>query len=184
MRSFEKAALTLFFAAAATPLYAAEDGHHIFDLPRMANFAIVAAALYFAVRKPVAAYLQARTEQIREQLKDAREKSERAEQERQQADALRASLPEEVEKARLEARRAAEAERDRILKAAEAEATRIKEIAHKEIENEVEAGRRKLLARAAELSVSLAHEKLESAMTDEDRARLVDQSIEILGKSK
>ncbi len=95
-------------------------------------------------------------------------------------------IPEEkaqVEKAKEEAKRAAEIERARILKSAEAEAERIREIARKEIENEVESGRRKLLARAAELSVSLAHKKLETAMTEEDQNRLIDRSIELLGKS-
>ena len=182
MKAPAKAALVVIIIGLAAPLYAAEDGHHIFDLPRIANFAIVAAALYFAVRRPLAGYLHARTEQIREQMKDAHEKSERAEQERKQADALLASLPEEVEKAKQEAKRAAEAERARILKAAEAEAERIKELARKEIDHEVEAGRRRLLARAAELSVSLAQKKLESTMTEEDQAALIDRSIEILGK--
>lgn len=160
----------------ASPLYAAEGG----QLPRIANFAIVAAALFFAIRKPLAGYLTARTEQIRTDLAQAKEKFAAAEQERQQAEELLGRLDEEVEKARAEAARAAESEKNRILAAATEEAERIKAIAQKEIDAEVEAGRRKLLARAAELSVSLAHEKLESAMTDDDHDRLVDRSIALL----
>ena len=171
--------LFVLLATAVSPVYAAEGG----DLPRIANFTIVAALLFFALRGPLSGYLVARTEQIREQLAEAREKSERGEKERQLAVELLASLDNEVEKAKEEAKRAAEVERARILKTAEAEAERIREIARKEIANEVESGRRKLLARAAELSVSLAHEKLESAMTEEDQNRLIDRSIEILVKS-
>ena len=171
--------LTLCFVASAAPLFAAEGS----SLPRIVNFAIVAAALVFALRGPLGGYLQARTDQIRHELQDAKEKSDRAEVELEQAKSLLASLDDEVEKAKKEAKRAAETERDRILKAAETEAERIRDIARKEIDNEVEAGRRRLLARAAELSVSLAHEKLEGSMTDKDHDALIERSIEILGKT-
>ena len=171
--------LFLLLATTVSPVYAAEGS----NLPRIVNFTIVAALLFFALRGPLAGYLVARTEQIRKELSDAREKSARGEKERQLAVELLANLDDEVEKAKNEAKRAAEVERTRILKAAEAEAERIREIARKEIANEVESGRRKLLARAAELSVSLSHKKLKAAMTEEDQNRLIDRSIEILGKS-
>lgn len=165
-------------ALSATPALAAEGG----NLPRVVNFAIVAGALFFALRKPLSGYLSARTDEIRAALEGAREKMERAEAERRQAQELLGSLDAEVERAKGEAKRAAEGERARILKAATAEAERIKEIARKEIDAEVEAGRRRLLAKAAELSVSLAHEKLEKTMTPDDQARLIDRSIALLGK--
>lgn len=174
MNRVHRVAIFFLTVSAATPLYAAEGG----SLPRITNFAIVAAALFFLLRKPLAGYLQARTEQIRAELTDAKAKSEKAEVELQQAKDLIASLDGEVEKAKREARKAAEAERDRILTAAESEAARIREIATKEIDNEVETARRKLLARATELSVSLAHEKLEATMTDKDQSKLIDRSID------
>ena len=172
-------AVFLLLIGAATPLYAAEGS----NLPRIANFAIVAAVLLFALKKPLAGYLQARTDQIRAELADAKGKSAKAEVELEQAKALLGSLDDEVERAKGEARKAAEAEKARIVKAAETESARIREIAKKEIDNEVETARRKLLARAAELSVSLAHEKLESSMTEEDQTKLIDRSIAILEKT-
>jgi len=166
--------------ASAAPLYAAEGS----QLPRITNFAIVAVALFLALRKPLSGYLVARTEQIRSELATAREKTARADDERVHADEVMARLDEEVDKAREEAKRSAEAEKVRILAQAEAEAARLKDFAQKEIDAEVEAGRRKLLARAAELSVSIAHKKLEATMTDADHEALVDRSIELLEKSK
>jgi F-type H+-transporting ATPase subunit b len=174
-RVFLAAVVTL---SGASPLAAAEGG----ELPRIVNFAILAAILVLVLRKPLGGYLNARTEQIREQLKEAKSKQERADLERTKSEDLLARLDDEVEKAKAEARRAAEAERQRILTAAEQEAARIRELARKEIEAEVEAGRRKLLARATELSVELAHEKLQKTMGAEDQARLIDRSIEILGR--
>lgn len=178
-RKTTAAFLFVLLATAVSPVYAAEGS----NLPRVANFTIVAALLFFALRGPLSGYLVAKTEQIQKELADAREKSASGEKERQLAVEQLASLHEEVEKAKTEAKRAAEVERARILKTAEAEAERIREIARKEIDNEVESGRRRLLARAAELSVSLAHKKLETQMTEEDQKRLIDRSIEILGKS-
>ena len=173
-------AVFLLLTSAPAPLYAAEGS----NLPRITNFAIVVAALFFALKKPLAGYLQARTDQIRAELAEAKQKSAKAEVELEQAKALLGSLDDEVERAKGEARSAAEAEKARILKAAETEAAGIREIAKKEIDNEVETARRKLLAHAAELSVSLAHEKLERSMTESDQTELIDRSIEILENTR
>jgi F-type H+-transporting ATPase subunit b len=173
-----------FFALAAAPLFAAEEaegGHGGGELPRIVNFAVLAAILVLALRKPIVDYVNARTDQIREQLKDAKARQEKAEVERKRAEMLLGTLDAEVEKAKDEARRAAEAERDRILRTAEQEAARIRALAKKEIDAEVEAGRRRLLARATELSVELAHKKLQSSMTEADQKKLIDRGIEILG---
>lgn len=170
--------------ASAAPLLAAEEGeggHGAGEIPRIVNFAILATILVLALRKPIRDYVNAKTDQIREQLKEAKAKQERADVERQRADGLLSTLDEEVDKAKEEARRAAEAERDRILQTAEQEAARIRELAKREVATEVEAGRRKLLARATELAVDLAHKKLQTTMTDADRNKLIDRSIDILG---
>lgn len=172
-------AVFIVLSSAVTPLYAAGGS----NLPRITNFAIVVLALFWVLKKPLAGYLQARTDLIRAELADAKEKNAKAEVELEQAKAVLGSLDDEIEKAKDEARTAAEAERARILEAAETEAARIRELATKELANEVETGRRKLLAHAAELSVSLAHEKLERSMTEEDQTKLIDRSIAILEKT-
>lgn len=166
--------------ASASPLVAAEGG----ELPRIVNFAILATILVLVLRKPLADFLNAKTTQIREQLQEARSREANAEVERKRAKELLASLGQEVQKAKEEARRAAQAEKDRILRTAEQEATRIRAVAKKEIEAEVDAGRRKLFARATELSVDLARKKLSTSMTDADRDRLIDRSVDILGRRR
>jgi len=173
-------AVFILLSSVATPLYAAEGS----NLPRITNFAIVVLALFLLLKKPLAGYLQARTDLIRAELLDAKEKSAKAEVELDQAKALLVSLGDEIEKAKGEARSAAEAERARIVELAETEAARIKELATKEIANEVETARRKLLAHAAELSVSLAHQKLERSMTEDDQTKLIDRSIAILENTR
>lgn len=176
--------LLVSILATAAPVLAAEQAeaeHGSGELARIVNFAVLATILVLVLRKPIANYVNAKADQIRTQLKEAKAKQEKAASELERAEALLKSLEGEVEQAKQEARRAAEAERDRVLRAAEQEAKRIRELAKKEIASEVEAGRRKLLARATELSVDLAHQKLKTSMTDADRKRLIDRSIEILG---
>jgi len=170
----------LLLLAGASPLLAAEGG----ELPRIVNFGILATVLVLVLRKPLADFLNAKTTQIREQLQEARSREANAQVERKRAEELLARLDQEVQKAKEEARRAALAEKERILRTAEHDAARLRAIAKKEIEAEVEAGRRRLFARATELSVDLAHKKIASSMTDADRGRLIDRSIDILGRRR
>lgn len=180
-----------FLAFTALPVFASQveeaaEGagaeHHASEVPRIVNFAILAVILVLVLRKPLAGFLVAKTEQIRDELSEAKTRQARADEERKRAEVLLASLEGEVARAKEEARKAAESERERILRSAEADAARIRELAKKEIDAEVESGRRRLLARATELSVDLAKKKIESSMTEADRNHLVDRSIELLGK--
>ena len=174
------AAVLLLSLGSPSPLFAAEGG----ELPRIVNFTILATVLVLVLRKPLADFLNAKTTQIREELQEARSRETNAEVERKRAEELLLSLDREVQKAKDEARRDADAERERILKTAQQEAARIRAIAKKEIDTEVEAGRRRLFARATELSVELAHKKIASSMTDADRDRLVDRSVDMLGRRR
>jgi len=179
LRSLLPAASALLLSLGSpSPLFAAEGG----ELPRIVNFAILATILILALRKPLADFLNAKTTQIREELQEARSRESNAEVERKRAEELLLSLDREVQKAKDEARRAADAEKERILKTAQQEAARMRAIAKKEIDAEVEAGRRRLFARATELSVELAHTKIAGSMTDADRDRLIDRSVDMLGR--
>jgi F-type H+-transporting ATPase subunit b len=174
------AAALLLSLSSPTALLAAEGG----ELPRIVNFAILAVVLVLVLRKPLADFLDAKTTQIREELSEARTRETNAEVERKRAEELLAGLNREVQKAKEEAIRSAQGERDRILKTAEHEAARIRAIAKKEIDAEVEAGRRRLFARATELAVELAQKKIATSMTDADRDRLIDRSVDILGRRR
>ena len=58
MKQANRIAVFFLLISAATPLYAAEGS----NLPRITNFAIIAAVLFFALKKPLAGYLQAKTD--------------------------------------------------------------------------------------------------------------------------
>ncbi len=150
---------------------------------RVVNFAILAGALVYLLKKPFGNYLDAKTEQIRSDLAAAASKRERAEAERKEAEARLAGLDEEIAETRAKGLAQAEDERRRILQAAENEAVRLAEHAKKEIEAELELARRKLTARAAELSIEMARKKLGEQIGDADRRALFEKGLEKLGEA-
>ncbi len=150
---------------------------------RVINFAILVGALVYLLKKPLGNYLGAKTEQIRNDLAEAVGKRERAEAERKEAEARLAGLDDEITEARAKGLAQAEDERQRILQAAEKEAARLTEHAQKEIQAELELARRKLTARAAELSVEMARAKLGEQIGEADRRALFQKGLEKLGEA-
>ena len=153
-------------------------------LYRVVNFAILVGALVYLLKKPLSNYLDAKTEQIRRDLTEAAGKRERAEAERKEAEARLAGLDREIAEARVKGLAQAEDERRRILQAAESEAARLAENAKKEIEAELELARRKLTARAAELSIEMARKKIREQISDADRRALFEKSMDKLGEAR
>ena len=161
-----------------------EGGHGLDFLIRVINFAILLGALVYLLKKPLGSYLDAKTEQIRNDLKEAAAKRERAEADRKEAKARLEGLDDEIAEARKKGLAAAEDERQRILEAAKAEAARLADHAKRELADELELARRKLTARAAELSVELARKKIGDEISDDDRRALFEQGLEKLGEAR
>jgi F-type H+-transporting ATPase subunit b len=167
---------------------AEEGGAHgggSFDLvARVVNFAVLVGVIVYLLRKPLAQYLEAKSEQIRQELAEAARKREQARADRDAASARLTGIERDVAELRARAVEEAEAERARILSAAELEASRIRELARKEIATELEVARRRLKAEATELAVDLARRKLEQAVNERDRDLLFERSLEALKESR
>ena len=152
-------------------------------LPKIVNFTILAVILVFAIRKPLAGYLEARAGQIREQLSAARTDREEAARARALADRLSSSLEDEVEAARRRIAKSAEEEGGRIVAAAEEQARKISAAAEAELAAEVRNAERKLAADAAGAAVRLARKRLESTMSDDDHRSLEEAGIAAIRSS-
>lgn len=172
----------LIGGAGAVEAASGEGGHGLDLLFRVINFAILTGALVYLLKKPLGNYLDAKTEQTRQDLAEAVEKRERAEAERKEARARLEGLDQEIGEARKKGLAEAEAERQRILEAAKAEAARLAERAKRELADELELARRKLTARAAELSVEMARKKIGEQINDNDRRALFEKGLEKLGE--
>ena len=147
------------------------------NIPKLVNFTILVVILVMALRKPLANYLNARADAIRDQLTQARADRRKAEATAAAAERRAATIDEEVEPVRARIADAAQAEGQRIVAAAQAQADKITQSAETEVEAAVRAAERRLAAGAAQAAVRLARIRLETGMSDEDHERLLETGI-------
>ena len=163
----------------AHPTEGAGDEHHeggiLPTLARLFNFAILAGALVYFLKSPIAAYLQSRSGEIRHDLVTAAEM--RAAASAQLADIERKlqSLPAELEALKKRGAEDVQSEKGRIAQAAAAERERLLEQTRREIDMRLRIARRELVEHAATLAVGIARERIARTITPEDQIRMVDR---------
>jgi F-type H+-transporting ATPase subunit b len=141
------------------------------------NFALLIGVLVYVARKPVQAFFADRRRGIHEDLERAAELHRQAEERHAKWQRRLVDLERELEEIRRSGRERAESERDQILADARAGADRIQRTARTAIDQELRRAKEVLRDEAAELAVDLAAGMLRDRVTDEDRARLVDEFI-------
>jgi F-type H+-transporting ATPase subunit b len=144
---------------------------------RIANFLILAGLLYHFLRKPISTYLADRDRQIRHGLVTAKDTTATAAAQLAEIDRKLQALPAEI--AALKGRGAEEiaAEEARIRRAAEAERQRLIEQTRREIALQVRLAKRELTEHGASLAVELARSRITQTITPEDQARLIDRYV-------
>ena len=165
----------------AKPLLAAEGsgggwGVWLF-VGRVFNLAVVVGLLVWVARKPLANFYASRTESIREQLAEARRARAEAEAKLAEIEARMSRLDQELGEMKAAAEKDAELEYKRLVDAADEEARKLIGRAKEEIDGITREAYLDLRAHAAELVVSLAGQKIEGQITEEDRRRLVENFI-------
>jgi F-type H+-transporting ATPase subunit b len=145
---------------------------------QVANTLLLLAVLIYFARKPVLTYLAGRRDTIAKNLDGAAQLLAEASLRLAEWNQKAASLDQEVAAIRDATRRAAEAERDRILADARVTADRIRQSASAVAERELQQARESLRGEAADLAVELAAKILREQVNDSDRTRLVDEFIE------
>jgi len=161
----------------ASPAYAAEDAHGGHLLWQIANAVLLLAVLIYFARKPVLAFLATRRDTIASNLESAAQVLAESERRLAEWNQKAASLDQQASAIHDDTRRAAEAERDRILADARATADRIRQSASAVALRELAQARETLRREAADLAVELAAKILREQVNDADRARLVDEFI-------
>jgi len=170
------AAAGVLLAAPASAESGGEHGGSLFW--QVANLLLLLAVLIYFARKPVLGYLAGRRDAIANNLDAAAQLLAEAERRLAEWNQKAASLDQEVAAIRAATKRAAEAERDRILADARVTADRIRQSARAVAERELQQAREVLRGEAADLAVELAAKILREQVNESDRARLVDEFIE------
>ena len=147
------------------------------QIGKIVNFAILVGTIVYFARRPVAEYLAGRRAQVRADLVEAEALKTAAAAQIAEMDAKLAALPAELDALRARGQDEIAAELRRIEALADAERQRLIDQASREIDQKVRMARRELIEHAATLAVSTARQKIDTHITDADRARLVDRYL-------
>jgi F-type H+-transporting ATPase subunit b len=142
---------------------------------RLFNFALLAGALVYFLKTPVATYLASRSTQIRQDLITAAEMREAATAELVRIEAKLKTLPGELDALKARGAEDVKAEQVRIAAAASAERERLVAQTRREIEMRLRVARRELTEHAAALAITFAQERLRKTITPEDQIRMIDR---------
>jgi F-type H+-transporting ATPase subunit b len=165
-------------ALAPETVYAAEADHPEsiwVTLARIANFAILAGALFYFLRSPVMGYLVSRGTQIRQDLVTAAQTREAATAQLAGIEEKMRLLPSELESLKRQGAEDVRAEQARITQAAAAERGKLLEQMKREIDMRLRVARRDLTEQAAQLAVGVAEERIKRTITPDDQLRLIDR---------
>jgi F-type H+-transporting ATPase subunit b len=166
-----------------------ELGENQFGIPESAlpflfslNLTLFSYLLYRFVGRPIGAYLDTRREGIAEELRNARQQLEEAD--RLQADVSRRleDLEREVEELRDKASAESVAEAERIAEQTQADEERFLRRVEEEISRREAETRARLAEDTADLTAQLARDLLEREMTDDDRQRILQQSLDRMAR--
>ncbi|WP_028325002.1 ATP synthase F0 subunit B [Desulfatirhabdium butyrativorans] len=156
----------------ATPGWVATDTY------RVMNFVVLAGALIFLLRKPLAQALDSRIKGIRVQLEDLEAKKSAAEKELAKYESQIAELSKESDKIISEYIRQGNDAKAKILKEAEAAAIKLEEQAKRNIEHEFQQAKEKLQAEIIEKALEKAEGRIKSKITAEDQNLLIDEYLQ------
>ena len=146
-------------------------------IARLANFVLLIGGLYYFLHKPIGDYLAGRSTTIRRELDEAQKTREIATAQLAEIDRKVKALPEQIAALRQRGAEEVAAEAGRIREQAAAERQRLIDQARREIDVQLRIAKRELTEHAADLAIGVARERIDSRITDDDQARLVDRYV-------
>jgi len=179
--------IVLMIFSLGEALAASGDGHEkeneqkgwiATDTFRVMNFVVLAAALFFLLRKPVSQSLAGRIKGIKDQLSALESKKESAEKQLVEYDKRLSLLDQEAKKIVDEYIRQGNEARVKILREAEAAVEKLNEQAQKTIEYEFKKEKMKLQEEIFKKALVKAEGIIREKISSEDQNRLVDEYIE------
>jgi len=176
MRMLGIAGMAVLFAA---PILAASDqgGHSNIMLYRIINFAILAGALGYLIRKNAGPFFAARSASIQQGVEEAQEMRRQSEQRARAIDERLSSLSQEIDQLRSTAKAEMAAEFKRLEQQAEQSIQKVFTQAEQEITSVAKAARQELKAYTASLAVGLAEKRLAGRITPQEDKSLVGAFI-------
>ena len=147
------------------------------DTFRVMNFAVLAIALIFILRKPMSQALSSRIKVIKEQLADLETRKAEAEEKLAGYNEKLAQLEKEAENIVADYIKQGNEAKARILKEAQSSAEKLKAQAKRNIEHEFEQAKLKLQEEIFETSLAKAEEIIKNKISEDDQDRIVDEYL-------
>ena len=147
------------------------------DTFRVMNFAVLAIALVFVLRKPLSQALSSRIKVIKDQLDDLEARKDEAEKKLADYNEKLAQLEKEADKIVEDYIKQGHEAKARILKEAESSAEKLKAQARRNIEHEFEQAKLKLQEEIFETSLEKAEEIIKNRISEDDQDRIVDEYL-------
>ncbi len=176
------AALLLIFSLNGA--VASSDGEHASkgwlptDTYRVMNFAVLALALFFVLRKPVSQALSSRSDGIKKQLADLETRKEDVEKKLAEYNEKLSKLDSQAEEIVAQYIQQGHDAKDKILKEAGQAADKLEEQARKNIEYEFKQAKLKLQKEILEKSLLKAEEMIREKINDQDQGKLIDEYLD------
>jgi F-type H+-transporting ATPase subunit b len=147
------------------------------------NIILFIGVIVWAVKGPVMTAFAARTEEIKRQAVEARERRAKADQLAGDIQARLTQIEAEVVAIRQRAEAEGERQRKELIAAAEAEAAKILASARNEVDNRLKFARKELTEYAGELAAERAEAILREKITPEDQRKLFRDSLTQVGEA-
>jgi F-type H+-transporting ATPase subunit b len=167
---------------------AEEHASHFLGLPlwlwQLANLALFLGVLLYFVARPMAAMFRQRQLDVEKRLAEAKALREEAAQLGAQVKERMARLDLEIAEIRARGHAEGETERLALTERADREVERVRNEAEQEIGRRLAAAKQELRKTAADLTAGVARDMLAAQITDDDRRRLLDESVDRLGSEK
>ncbi|MBF0303617.1 MAG: ATP synthase F0 subunit B [Desulfamplus sp.] len=179
------AATAIFFVFAGIALAssgggqeAAPKGWVATDTYKVLNFLVLAGALFYIARKPVAQFFSSRVKGIELQIADLEQKKADAQKSLAEYESKIADLGKESERIVQDYVRQGQEAKKRILAEAELQATKLEESAKRNIDQEFKSAKFKLQREIAEKALIQAELLVKSSISSDDQDRLVDEYLD------
>ena len=170
--------------AAAVLFLLEEEGHHAekflgIPLPiwQLVNLVLFLAVLGYFVAKPLANAFRNRQLEIEKRTKETEHRRAEVDRFAREIEERTVRLEREIEDVRRQGVADGQAARAELLARAEQEAERVRREAIEEIDRRLEAAKTQLRGTAADLTTERAAEILAREINDEDRRRLLEDSV-------
>ena len=144
---------------------------------QLANLVLFLGALLYFVARPMAAMFRQRQLDVEKRLAEAKALREEAAQLGAQVKERLARLDGEIAEIRARGHAEGETERAALTERADREVERVRKEAEQEIGRRLAAAKQELRKTAADLTAGAARDLLTAQITDDDRRRLLDESV-------